>query len=421
MQSSGGLTDAAGAGAHAALTVLSGPAGGVGGALLLAELAGERDVLCFDMGGTSCDVCLIVERRGRGDRGAHVAGPPAGAADARHPHGRRRRRLDRLARRRRRAARRARAPRAPTRARPATGAAASSRPSPTPTSCSGACSRTRRSPAACGSTATAAERAVARARRRARASTRSAAPRGSCASPRPRCCGALRVMTVERGIDPRGFALMPFGGAGPLHAAALAARARHRGASSARAPPACCPRSASPPRRRGATWRARSCCQAEPERALAGARAERLRARARRRSSARACAALAAPPRAAAVRYELRYRGQSFELASRSRDSRRPARRCARRSRAPTSALRLSRRRRRGRAGHDPRLGLGPAPRARACASAGIGAARAGARDQGPTVASAPRRPCSSASRLGRRGPHVRGTIHAAPRRSAST
>ncbi len=33
---------------------------------------------------------------------------------------------------------------------------------------------------------------------------------------------ALRTMTVERGVDPRGFALMPFGGAGPLHAAALA-------------------------------------------------------------------------------------------------------------------------------------------------------------------------------------------------------
>ena len=59
MQSSGGLTDIARASAHAALTVLSGPAGGVGGALLLADLAGERDVLCFDMGGTSCDVCLI--------------------------------------------------------------------------------------------------------------------------------------------------------------------------------------------------------------------------------------------------------------------------------------------------------------------------------------------------------------------------
>jgi N-methylhydantoinase A len=34
---------------------------------------------------------------------------------------------------------------------------------------------------------------------------------------------ALRVVTVERGIDPRGFALRPFGGAGPMHAAAIAA------------------------------------------------------------------------------------------------------------------------------------------------------------------------------------------------------
>ena len=33
---------------------------------------------------------------------------------------------------------------------------------------------------------------------------------------------AVRVVTVERGIDPRGFALMPFGGAGSMHAAALA-------------------------------------------------------------------------------------------------------------------------------------------------------------------------------------------------------
>src|SRR5271167_3982923 len=63
MQSSGGLTDSARAAAHAALTVLSGPAGGVGGALLLAELAGEPNVLCFDMGGTSCDVCVIADSR----------------------------------------------------------------------------------------------------------------------------------------------------------------------------------------------------------------------------------------------------------------------------------------------------------------------------------------------------------------------
>jgi N-methylhydantoinase A len=35
--------------------------------------------------------------------------------------------------------------------------------------------------------------------------------------------GALRVISVERGLDPREFALVAFGGAGPLHANALAA------------------------------------------------------------------------------------------------------------------------------------------------------------------------------------------------------
>jgi N-methylhydantoinase A len=34
---------------------------------------------------------------------------------------------------------------------------------------------------------------------------------------------AVRVVTVERGIDPRGLALVAFGGAGPLHAAGIAA------------------------------------------------------------------------------------------------------------------------------------------------------------------------------------------------------
>ena len=34
--------------------------------------------------------------------------------------------------------------------------------------------------------------------------------------------GAIRVMSVDRGLDPRAFALMPFGGAGPLHGSAIA-------------------------------------------------------------------------------------------------------------------------------------------------------------------------------------------------------
>ena len=35
--------------------------------------------------------------------------------------------------------------------------------------------------------------------------------------------GAIRLVSVERGYDPRDFALVPFGGAGPLHGADLAA------------------------------------------------------------------------------------------------------------------------------------------------------------------------------------------------------
>jgi N-methylhydantoinase A len=36
-------------------------------------------------------------------------------------------------------------------------------------------------------------------------------------------CEALRIVSIERGLDPRQFSLVAFGGAGPIHAAALAA------------------------------------------------------------------------------------------------------------------------------------------------------------------------------------------------------
>ncbi|HEV7585522.1 MAG TPA: hydantoinase/oxoprolinase family protein, partial [Solirubrobacteraceae bacterium] len=76
MQSSGGLTSAGRAAEHAALTVLSGPAGGVGGAMLLARLAAEPDVLCFDMGGTSCDVCVIEDGEVAESATREIAGRP---------------------------------------------------------------------------------------------------------------------------------------------------------------------------------------------------------------------------------------------------------------------------------------------------------------------------------------------------------
>jgi N-methylhydantoinase A len=118
--------------------------------------------------------------------------------------------------------------------------------------------------------------------------------------------GALRLITLERGIDPRSFALMPFGGAGPLHAAALAeglgiSRILCPGASGVLCALGL---AAAAPRRdvsrsvllRGSTLslerlnEVREALLADVREAL-GEPAERLR-----------------------VRHELRYRGQSFEL-----------------------------------------------------------------------------------------------------------
>ena len=59
MQSNGGTLSAAAAKATAVRTILSGPAGGVVGARAVAEAAGHRRVISVDMGGTSTDVCLI--------------------------------------------------------------------------------------------------------------------------------------------------------------------------------------------------------------------------------------------------------------------------------------------------------------------------------------------------------------------------
>ena len=55
MQSSGGLTGAASFQGKDA--ILSGPAGGVVGAARVSEIAGQRRIIGFDMGGTSTDVC----------------------------------------------------------------------------------------------------------------------------------------------------------------------------------------------------------------------------------------------------------------------------------------------------------------------------------------------------------------------------
>jgi N-methylhydantoinase A len=305
MQSSGGLTDIARASAHAALTVLSGPAGGVGGALLLAELAGERDVLCFDMGGTSCDVCLIeggqvaeTAQRTVAERplalpalDIHTVGAGGGSIAWRDSGGA------------------LRVGPASAGAEPGPACYGRGGTAPTVTDANLLLGRLPEdSPLAGGLRLdrAAAERAVAELAETLQLDTLACAA-GIVRVAESEMLGALRLITVERGIDPRGFALMPFGGAGPLHACAMA---RELGISRV-----LCPRAsgvlcalglaAAAPRHdlsrtvllHGAELSAerlrtvRDALVAEAEQALAGERA-RLR-----------------------VSYELRYSGQSFELA----------------------------------------------------------------------------------------------------------
>ena len=59
MQSNGGLIDADAARSRPVNTLLSGPAAGVQGAAHVADRAGYDDLITMDMGGTSCDVSLV--------------------------------------------------------------------------------------------------------------------------------------------------------------------------------------------------------------------------------------------------------------------------------------------------------------------------------------------------------------------------
>jgi N-methylhydantoinase A len=76
MQSSGGVVEVERAAAHAARCILSGPAGGVVGAAFVAGLSGHRDLLTFDMGGTSTDVAPVLDGVVQTTTEAVIAGVP---------------------------------------------------------------------------------------------------------------------------------------------------------------------------------------------------------------------------------------------------------------------------------------------------------------------------------------------------------
>jgi N-methylhydantoinase A len=63
MKSDGGVTGAAACVRQPVQTVLSGPAAGVVGAVSVGGLAGVRDIISIDVGGTSADICLVRDGR----------------------------------------------------------------------------------------------------------------------------------------------------------------------------------------------------------------------------------------------------------------------------------------------------------------------------------------------------------------------
>jgi N-methylhydantoinase A len=76
MQSSGGSISAEAAAQEPVRTILSGPAGGVVGALHAARVAGIANIITFDMGGTSTDVALCDKEGMRLTNESLVAGTP---------------------------------------------------------------------------------------------------------------------------------------------------------------------------------------------------------------------------------------------------------------------------------------------------------------------------------------------------------
>jgi N-methylhydantoinase A len=221
MLSSGGVAPAEEAARAGAWSVLSGPAGGAVGAECLARLSGDGNALGFDMGGTSCDVCVVEDgavRRadsrtidGRPIQlptvDVHTVGAGGGSVGWRDPGGALRV-----------------GPRSAG-AQPGPACYGRGGTEPTVTDANLLLGNLAADSTLAGGVAldaAAAERAVgALAEELGLGSLETAA--GIVRVANQEMVRALRVVTVERGVDPRRFALLPFGGAGPMHAAAIAA------------------------------------------------------------------------------------------------------------------------------------------------------------------------------------------------------
>jgi N-methylhydantoinase A len=220
MKSSGGVAPTAEAAQAGAWSVLSGPAGGAVGAALIARLSGDGDAVGIDMGGTSCDVCVVEDGRVRRTDSREIAGRviqlpmvdvhtvgAGGGSIGWRDHG---------------GALRV----GPHSAGAEPGPACYGRggTDPTVTDANLLLGYLDASSTLAGGVELDVNAARSAVESLAGALGLDAleTAEGVVRVANQEMVRALRVVTVDRGIDPRDFALMPFGGAGPMHAAALA-------------------------------------------------------------------------------------------------------------------------------------------------------------------------------------------------------
>jgi N-methylhydantoinase A len=220
MKSSGGVAPSSEAARAGAQSVLSGPAGGAVAAGLLAELSGDGNAIGLDMGGTSCDVCVVdggrvrrTDARRIGGRviqlpmvDVHTVGAGGGSIAWRDEGGAMRV--------------------GPRSAGAEPGPASYGRGGTEATVTDANLLLGYLDPGSSLAGEVALDRGAADEAVAGLASALGLEPleaaEGIVRVANQEMVRALRVVTVERGIDPREYALMPFGGAGPMHAAALA-------------------------------------------------------------------------------------------------------------------------------------------------------------------------------------------------------
>jgi N-methylhydantoinase A len=220
LRSDGGLSTSAAAATLPVNLLMSGPAGGVAGAIWIGEQAGYLDLLTFDMGGTSTDVSLVeggralvrrettvgdinvrassVDVRTVGAGGGSIAYVPELTGALRV---------------------------GPASAGAVPGPAAYDQggTAPTVTDANVVLGYLPASARLGGDMEISRERAEAAVQQIADAMGLSLfeAAEGIVKIVNENMFGALRLVSVEKGYDPRNFALIAFGGAGPLHANAL--------------------------------------------------------------------------------------------------------------------------------------------------------------------------------------------------------